>query len=224
MKKPKYRLLSYQLSEEAYTYGGIRPFSIKRLRSILKGDICNTYMMNMPTHMGTHIDCPNHFFNSGKKLSQYNIGDFIFSNPAVIDCPKKRNELVVADDIKRNLKKIIGKDILLLRTGFYKFRPHIRYARENPGIEPGAARFIRERLISLKCIGIDTISVSPYSNRELGRRTHKILLQDYSFNGQPVRIIEDMDLSGNLKNINKVFVVLLFIESVDSAPCAVLAF
>ena len=220
MKKSKYRLLSYPVSVDAYSYGGRKPFNIRQLRSISKGDSCNTFMINMPNHAGTHIDCPNHFFTSGKRLSQYKFHDFIFYNPAVLDCPKKKNELVTIDDIEKNLKKLKGKDVLFLRTGFYKFRADLKYARENPGISPEAALFIRKRLGNIRCIGIDTISVSPYADRELGRRTHKIFLQG----SRSVRIIEDMDLSSNLKGIKSKFVVPLFINGIVSAPCTVVAF
>ena len=220
MKKSKYRLLSYPVSVDTYSYGGKRPFNIKQLRSISKGDSCNTFIMNMPNHVGTHIDCPNHFFDSGKRLSQYKFKDFVFYNPATLDCSKKKNELVTINDIKKNLKTLKGKDILFLRTGFYRFRADLKYARQNPGISPEAALFIRKRVSNIRCIGIDSVSVSPYSNRELGRRTHEIFLQG----SKPVRIIEDMDLSGSLKGIKKVFVVPLFIKGVDSAPCTVLAF
>lgn len=220
MKKSKYRLLSYPVSVDVYSYGGRKPFNIRQLRSISKGDSCNTFMMNMPNHVGTHIDCPNHFFTSGKRLSQYKFKDFVFYNPTVLDCPKKKNELVTVDDIKKNLKKLKGKDILFLRTGFYRFRTDVKYARQNPGISPEAALFIRKRLSNIRCIGIDTISVSPYAARGLGRRTHKIFLQG----SQHVRIIEDMNLSGNLKGIKKVFVVPLFIKGVDSAPSTIIAF
>lgn len=220
MKKSKYRLLSYHISVDAYSYGGEKPFNIRKIRSISKGDSCNTFMMDMPNHVGTHIDCPNHFFNSGKRLSQYKFQDFVFYNPVVLDCPKKKNELVTIDDIERNQKKLKGKDILFLRTGFYRFRADLKYARENPGIDPEVALFIRKRLSNIRCIGIDTISVSPYADRKLGRRTHKIFLQG----SRPVPIIEDMDLSSNLKSIKSVFVVPLFIKGVDSGPCTVVAF
>lgn len=223
-KEKQYKLLSYPLSVDTYGYRGKKPLRIKEVKLISKGDSCNTAMLVFPNHLGTHIDCPNHFFTSGKKLSQYKIEDFIFSNPVILDCPKQENELVTLDDIKGNLKKLKEKDILLLRTGFYRYRSSMKYAVKNPGIDPEAARFIRKNLTSVRCIGVDSISVSPYGNRKIGRETHRIFLQKYSFERQPVCIIEDMDLSGNLMDLKKVFVVPLFIKGVDSAPCTIFAF
>lgn len=223
-KEKQYRLLSYPLSVDTHGYGGEKPLRIKKDKLISRGDSCNASILIFPNHLGTHIDCPNHFFDLGKKLSQYRIEEFIFSNPVTLDCQKRENELVTLDDIRGNLKKLKGKDILLLRTGFYKYRSSIKYARNNPGIDPEAAIFIRKNLSCLKCIGLDSISVSPYGNRKMGRETHRIFLRKHPFKGQPVRIIEDMDLSGNLTDIRKVFVAPLFIKGVDSAPCTVFAF
>ena len=223
-KEKQYKLLSYPLSVDTYGYGGEKSLRIKKDKLISKGDSCNTSVLIFPNHLGTHIDCPNHFFTSGKKLSQYKIEEFIFSKPAILDCPKQENELITLDDIRGNLKKLKEKDILLLRTGFYRYRSSLKYAMKNPGIGPEAARFIRKNLTNVRCIGVDSISVSPYGNRKIGRETHRIFLQKRSFEGQPVCIIEDMDLSGNLMGLKKVFVAPLFIKGVDSAPCTVFGF
>ncbi len=223
-KEKQYKLLSYPLSVNTHGYGGKKTLRIKKDKLISRGDSCNTFRLIFPNHLGTHIDCPNHFFASGKKLSQYKIKDFIFSKPAILDCPKQENELITLDDIRGNLKKLKEIDILLLRTGFYKCRSSIRYATKNPGIDTEVARFIRKNLTNIRCIGIDSISISSYGNRKIGRETHRIFLQKHSFKRQPVCIIEDMDLSGNLMDMKKVFVAPLFIEDVDSAPCTVFAF
>ncbi|MFC1621041.1 cyclase family protein [Candidatus Omnitrophota bacterium] len=215
-----YRLLSYPLSIDTYNYGGSRPFAVKAKRSLLKGDSCNTFILNVPNHLGTHIDCPNHFYARGKKLCQYGIEDFIFSRPVVLECKKSANGLVDENDIKRAFKKLKKADLLLLRTGFHKYKRKSLYGTRNPGISPGAAKFIRARLKNIRCIGIDSISVSPYKNRELGRETHEIFLKAGP-KGDPVCLIEDMDLSENLNGLKEVFVSPLFIEDVDSAPCTV---
>ncbi len=219
--KIKYKLLSYPLSADTYGYGGKKSISIKKDRSVSKGDSCNTFILRLSSHSGTHIDCPNHFYNSGKKIYEYKVENFIFSRPVVLDCPKSANELVSENDIKSNYKRLKCADLMLLRTGFYKYRTTYKYGTENPGIATEAADFIRRSFSNIKCIGIDTISVSPYQNRELGRETHRILLKD-SFRSEPLRLIEDMDLSGRLDRLKKVYVFPLFAKGLDSSPCTVL--
>ena len=218
----RYRLLSYPLTRDTQEYGGKRTVRIKKDKNILKGDSCNTFTLNMPNHIGTHIDCPSHFFESGRKVSQYEIEEFIFSRPFVMDCPKKENELVTAEDIEKMVNKLKNKDILICRTGFYKYRKKDRYALENPGIAPEAAEFIRRKLGNIKCVGIDAISVSPYQNRQLGRETHKIFFKDTFKKSKPIRLIEDMNLSGKLDDLKEVHVFPLLMRSIDSSPCSVL--
>ena len=218
--KNKYRLLSYDLTADTFAYGGQQPFKIKKSKSISNKDSCNTFILDLPNHMGTHIDCPNHFYNSGKMLQDYNIKDFIFLRPVVLECPKSASELVSEDDVKRNYGRLKRADALLLKTGFCRYRGSYKYSIKNPGIAPEAAEFIRRHLGNIKCVGIDTISVSPYQNRRLGRETHRIFFKD-NFENEPVRLIEDMDLSGRLYNLKEVYVFPLFVKGIDSSPCAV---
>lgn len=220
--KNSYRLLSYSLSCDTYGYGGGRPFAIKDSRSISKGDSCNTFILNLPNHLGTHIDCPRHFFDSGKAICDYKIEDFIFSNPVVIDCQKQDNDLITRDDIKRDDEGLRKGDIVLFRTGFSRFRGSERYSTQNPGLDPDTAIFIRTRYPNIRCIGVDTVSISPYQDRKKGREVHRIFLKESPFKGEPVCIIEDMDLSIDIDRLEKIFVAPLFINDVDSAPCTVL--
>lgn len=217
----QHRLLSYKLTSDTYGYGAKRPLTIKQDRAISIGDSCNTFILNLPNHIGTHIDCPNHFFNSGKKVSEYKIKDFIFFRPILLYCTKSANELIIEEDLERNFKRLKRADIALFRTGFYRYRGNFKYSTENPGISPEAAMYMRMKLGNIRCVGIDTISVSPYQSRELGRRTHEIFFKD-SFKNKPPCLIEDMDLSGRLDNLRAVYVVPLLVKDVDSAPCTVI--
>jgi len=220
-KRVKYKLLSYSLDINTHGYDGRKPFTISKSKSISRGDSCNTFFLNLPNHLGTHIDCPNHFYDSGKKVAQYEIEDFIFLRPVILDCLKSDNELVSEIDIKKNYQKLRKADILLLRTGFYKFKKSSKYSIRNPGIAPEAAKFIREFLGNIRCVGIDTVSVSPYQNRILGRETHKIFFKN-NFKSEPIRLIEDMNLSEEMRNLKKIYVFPLLINDIDSSPCTVL--
>ncbi|MFA4991123.1 MAG: cyclase family protein [Candidatus Omnitrophota bacterium] len=216
-----YRMLSYALDVDTPMYGGGHGVRIKASKRISSGDSCNMSIVRLSNHAGTHVDCPNHFYDSGKKISGYKIRDFVFKRPFVLDCQKSPNGLVSAEDIERRVKGLRGADILLLRTGFHRHRGTRKYSAQNPGISPEAAVYIRRNLRGLKCVGIDTISVSPYGNRALGRETHRVFFKK-GFRGEPVRLIEDMDLSGRMDGLKEVHVFPLFMKDVDSSPCAVM--
>lgn len=214
-----YRLLSYPFNEKTPIYGKRYSFQIKKERQIKKNETCNTFMLSFLNHSGTHIDAPRHYFNHGCPVGKLDISELVFYRPFIIDLHQKNDELIVKED----LKKITRCDILLLRTGFYKFRRLDKYIFHNPGISVEAAEFIRREHPYIKAIGIDTISISGFQNRPEGRQAHKILLTRNGYPGKPVLLIEDMNLADYSRLIKKIYVVPLFVEKIDSAPCTVIA-
>ncbi|MEW6482576.1 MAG: cyclase family protein [bacterium] len=120
------------------------------------------------------------------------------------------------------LKGILDCDLLMIRTGFFKFRQSDIYRLNNPGISSLSAEWLRRKHPHIKAIGIDSISVSSFQHREEGRRTHQILLAEQGYPGCPMLLIEDMDLSFNNGKLLKVYVVPLMLEGVDSMPCSVI--
>jgi len=209
-----YKLLSYPLNFQTPLYGNIEPIQIK----IKEQDSIMTARISFSNHSGTHLDAPRHFFKSGRSISDYSIEELIFNSPLLIDCPKKENELITIDD----LKSIRDCDLLLIRTGFYKYRGSEKYRLCNPGISPETAEWIRRNHPAIRAIGIDTISISAFQKREVGRRAHQILLKSNGFPGDPVLLIEDLNLSGEFNKLKKVYAIPLFIEGVDSMTCTVI--
>ncbi len=215
-------LLSYPLEKQTPLFGENPPNVFKKIESIEKGDHCNTALITLFNHNGTHIDTPRHFDENGKNIGDYEIGELVFENPLLIDIPKEDEEAIGIDDILEHESDIQACDLLLMRTGFYKKRDRKSYIDSNPWIDNEAATFLRTQH-NVKAIGIDTISISSYSRLEIGEKTHRILLVKNFHPSEPKLIIEDMKLGGNLKKMKRVFVVPLFLKDVDSAPCTVFA-
>ena len=229
----RYVRLSYDIDEKTPLYPDVSAIVIKQVKEIQKGDSSNTFLMTLPNHAGTHIDAPKHFHGSGRTISEYSIHELIFKNPVVVDCPKGPVEIIEVEDLINSiaLTNLNNCDLLLIRTGFYKYRilsstlesqSFHTYCYENPVLLPSVAKWIRKNHPNIKAIGIDCFSISSYANRELGRETHRILLREDKFTGSSVLIIEDMDLSMNLKTLREVIVAPLYIKGVDSAPCTVI--
>jgi len=220
---PKYLRLSYTLSENSPLYGNTPSIKIKAQRRISEGDTANASIIEMHNHSGTHIDAPKHFWDIGRSISDYKIEELIFSTPVVIDCPKSPGEFIEAGDLKDNAKKLKICDIALFRTGFWKLRGSEVYRTANPGLHPEAADYLRSEFVNIRCIGLDSISVSNISHREIGRKSHRTLLQKGEYESEPVLIIEDMDLSSNeLAGLRSVFVMPLMLEGIDSSTCTVI--
>ena len=168
-------LLSYPLGIKTPLFGMNPPNVFREIESIEKGDHCNSSLITFFNHNGTHIDAPRHFDEKGKKIVDFEIEEFIFESPQLIEIPKEEDETIGTDDMVENESDIQTCDLLLIRTGFHKKRGKKSYVERNPWIDNGAATFLRKQR-NLKAIGIDAVSVSSFSHPDIGEETHRILL------------------------------------------------
>lgn len=220
--KKKYIRLSYEIDEQTPLYPGTPSFSLQEVKKIREGDSCNTSLITMSNHGGTHVDAPRHFFDSGRSISEYKLEELIFRTPQLIDCQKGPEEIIGCEDLEGKIPR--DCDLLLLRTSFYKRRNKDKHAYcfKNPSLSPDAARWIRNNFHNVHAIGIDCISVSRHGLKDPGRETHRILLQANGFDGPPVLILEDVDLSTGINGLKQVMVVPFYVTGIDSAPCVII--
>ncbi|MEM4495053.1 MAG: cyclase family protein [Candidatus Caldarchaeum sp.] len=188
-------------------------------KQIAKGDSSNTFFIKLLNHIGTHVDAPYHFDPHGRKISSYKAEELVFEKPLLIDVDKEVGELITASDLERHGKPLQHSDLLLIRTGFQRYREKDpeAYMKRGPCLSAEAASFLRQ-FINLRALGVDMISISSPMRREEGREAHRRLLVGRSF-----LIIEDMDLIGKPNVFKRVVVAPLIVDEVDSAPCTVLA-
>ncbi|MDD5436315.1 MAG: cyclase family protein, partial [Candidatus Omnitrophica bacterium] len=157
----KFMQLSYGIDEGSPLYPGTPPLKVGKVKEIRKGDPCNTFLVTLSNHLGTHIDMPNHFSDSGKGAKYYPANKLACKDPVIIDCPKRPGGIIGLEDMTA-LKKEKKADAVLIRTGFYKYRSSDVgiYCEENPCLSPAAADWLRKNLRNLKIFGIDSISIS----------------------------------------------------------------
>jgi len=213
-------LLSHKLSSSTPSYDDGPRLSLAPHKQIEWGDSSNSYLVTLPNHIGTHIDAPRHFDPAGKAVADFDISRFVFSRPLILDLPKPPEGLIIEDDLAQLTKKNMDVDLLLIRTGFQRFRetdPEV-FMKRGPCLSGGAAKHIIENLPRLRCLGVDMISVSSPASRAEGREAHRHLLV-----GRDFFIVEDMDLLDKPLHLKRVWVVPLLIEGVDSSPCTVFA-
>jgi kynurenine formamidase len=169
-------------------------------------------------HLGTHIDVPKHFIRNGISLSDFEDSFWFFNNVQVIDIPCDSGRLIEFSEVEN---KIIDKEkieLLLIRTGYEKYRTDEKYWRDNPGISSDCAEKIISEFPKLRGVGFDFISLTSYNFRDEGKQAHYNLLK----NNLPFIIIEDMKLSVAPKGeIDNLIISPLFIENADGAPVSV---
>lgn len=208
----QYVLLSHIIRQDMPSYGN-RDKVIIRVNSCIRGgetanSSCWIFSNN---HIGTHIDVPRHFSDEGMRTFDYEIGDYVFNHPYLLDLQCEFSHLICEEDLK-NAAIPEDVDLLLFRTGMEKYRTiSDAYWNCNPGISSDLPVYLREKYSNLRCIGFDFISVTAWQHRSEGRLAHKNLLAPIEGN-RPIWAIEDMSLAQVIAPLEQVTVAPLLVE------------
>tara|TARA_B100000959_G_scaffold198667_1_gene207808 strand:+ start:15358 stop:16014 length:657 start_codon:yes stop_codon:yes gene_type:complete len=210
--------LSHPLSPATPAYGRTTGMSVETASAIEHGDSSNTQRWTLSNHLGTHVDAPRHFVESGKNINDYDASFWRFTHPYLVEVQAMVGELLGPDQLRGKLSR--NCDLLLIRTGFEDKRNSESYWSENPGLHPDLADWLKENHRAVRAVGIDTISISSWSDRQTGRLAHRSFLGG----DNPIVLIEDMKLSAFVESIREVVVAPLIVEGADGAPCTVFGF
>lgn len=212
--------LSYRLDGYIPVYGNARErLNVKRIKYLARGDSCNTFIFEMGNHWGTHIDAPGHFFSGAQVIADYPAHELIFKHPCIVNIRLKKDMIIGVGDIKDKVDK--RHDIVLLKTGFGRFRGSKKYSVESPLVSAQIGLWLRAERKNVRAVGLDFVSLSSLRDRAMGRSAHRAFLNPEG-KGRPVLIIEDMNLNANLGGLKAVWVAPLLVKGIDSAPCTVL--
>ena len=213
--------LSYPIHTNTPIYGNAEPFLSVPVRSINDGDICNTQRWTLTNHLGTHIDFPRHFVENGITFKNYPPDFWICRNLGVIDLSPVLPEYIITPENLHMDTLPHDLELLFIKTGFSRFRQDPSYVFNNPVFVPGIASALRKQCPHLRIFGFDTISLSSWTNRSLGREAHKAFLD----HDNPILILEDVDLSAvdQKTDILQVIVAPLAVYEADAAPCLILS-
>ena len=212
------------------TYGNRNRFEQVKKSDISKGDIANDTAISTTVHIGTHIDMPYHFYNDGQTIEDFDVDFWIFEKKEIlfIELKIKNKELIIKDELINELEKIknnsplstFNYQLLIVKTGICHKRDKKEFWEQNYGFHPDIAKYLRDNFPNIKIFGFDSISVSSWQNRTLGRIAHKTFLDPQ----KPILLLEDMNLCNVNKNINfdEIIVSPLRISKCDGLPCTVL--
>ena len=211
--------LSYILDEQTPTYGNRNNFKQIKKSDISNGDIANDITIATTVHIGTHIDMPYHFYEDGQTIEDYNADFWRFTNPLFIEI--QQDDLIINEKLIERLKAIKDNsyDILIVKTGICNIRDEEKFWKENYGLHGNIYDFLIANFPTIRVIGFDSISVSSFTNRMLGRESHKKILDPK----KPILILEDMDLRNINENtkLKEIIVSPLRISKCDGLPCTV---
>lgn len=172
---------------------------------------------------------PYHFHSNGQTIEDYDAGFWIFSQKEILFVELKidNKELIIKDELINELKKvknnsqfsILNSQLLIIKTGICHKRDEDIFWSHNFGFHPDVYDFLKEHFPDIRIIGFDSISISSFQNRMLGREAHKRFLNP----DNPILILEDMDLRAVDKNtkFKKIIISPLRIKECDGLPCTV---
>lgn len=216
------RYLSFPYSTCVPVYGNAEAnMEIDSIKDIAKGDSCRTYRFTMENHWGTHVDAPAHFFLHGRRIAEYDPAYFLFERVQVVEISAEPGQLLRSEDFPCTVSP--DTELLLIKTGWSRYRGQALYSKENPGLHPDLGMWLRQNFTNLRAVGMDFVSISSYVNRDMGREAHRAFLNPEG-QGTPLLLIEDMDLSTDLTGLIRVWLAPLMAAELDSAPCTILGF
>jgi arylformamidase len=212
--------LSHPYSESTPSYGNRDRVKITPNSAISAGQTANSSCWIFTNnHIGTHVDVPFHFDPEGRQIMDFSPVEWVFKNVALVEIPCEDAHLIdVYDFAQFSLNPDI--DLLLIRTGFEKFRNTDQYWNNNPGIAPALANYLRQAFPNLRCIGFDFISITSWQHRDTGRASHVEFLRP-SDKQQPLLAIEDMSLNKITGSIDWVIVAPLLVEDGNGSPVTI---
>lgn len=212
--------LSHTLSSDTPTYGNRNTFDIIKKSDIGKGDIANDSYISTTTHIGTHIDMPYHFYDNGQTIEDFDADFWVFNKPLIVNIEQEDN--IIYEELIDRLSKIedIGYDILIVNTGIEKKRSTDEFWERNFGFHSNIYDYLIENFPSIRVLGFDSISISSFSDRMLGREAHKRFLNPH----KPILLLEDMRLQELTHKITKIIALPLRIEKCDGLPCTIIGF
>jgi arylformamidase len=216
--------LSHKLSENTPFYEGLAKPSLERVYDLSLGDTCNSFYFRSSNHCGTHVDGPWHFNAAGRKISDYDINELVFYRPAILDVPMEPAHLIEPGDLLGITGLDRKCDILLLRTGFGKYRSEPKkYVEDAPGFSRAAADYVLRELPDLRALAVDFISLAALKHMEEGCEAHRVFLGCPGYSDRTVLLIEDASLPQDLGVPGRIILAPWFFEGLDSSPCTLLA-
>lgn len=222
--------LSHIIDKSTLTYGNRNVFNIEKKSSIIKGDIANDSFISTTVHIGTHIDMPFHFYEDGQTIEDFDAKFWIFQQKEIlfVELIIDNGKLIIKDKLINELEKaknnspfsILHFQLLIVKTGICHKRDKREFWEKNYGFHPDIAYYLRENFPNIKIFGFDSISISSWQDRKLGRAAHKAFLDPKN----PILLLEDMNLCEVNKDtkFKEIVIAPLRIAKCDGLPCTVL--
>ena len=195
------------IQEGMVTFPGDPPFQIKPFFQRNKGDPFDLALMSVGTHLGTHVDPPEHYLDGGSTVDEIPL-EILVGPGVVLDMRGKSQvdrkaleEAPLGDHVRVLFKTDNGPR--LLQSSFHEDFVHLT--------EDGA-RYLVEQNVCL--VGNDYLSIERYQNP--GAPVHHILLEAGAL------VVEAVNLLEIPPGPYEIFCLPVKIKGADGAPARIL--
>jgi len=167
----------------------------------------NETVIEMGSHMGTHIDAPYHFISDGKRLHEIPL-ELLIGRATVFEIPGVRSIGV------KELTSLSwnGVERVLFKTENSKHWQDGAFYENFVYLEPDGAEFLVDRGIRL--VGIDYLSIEKF--KAARHLTHLTLLS------KNIVVIEGLDLSRVSQGDYTIYALPLNLRDTDGGPTRVI--
>jgi arylformamidase len=194
------------LSEAMPIWPGTRPLNFQQVSFLPQGDMANSHVLDIPNHLGTHMDAPYHFVQEGKKIDELPLE--VACGPAQLIYIPTEGEISLEEIQQAGIRPETKR--LLIRTKNSENTWWTEPFRESFGhLSTEAAEYLAG--LGLQLIGIDYLSVSGYNTNEVA--VHEAIL------GNNIWIIEGLVLRDLAAGIYELYCLPLKLAGLDGAPC-----
>ena len=217
--------LSYQISKDMPVYPGSPSEDITFVESMDSGSCCNTSIIHHYIHAGTHIDAPYHFDNDGCTIDELPIESFLYEFPVFIDCPLSKSGLITRAHIE-SISNARKADILILNTGYSANRKDAAvYCDDFPALSEEAALYVRNELLNVKALAIDTLSIeSAIGGPANNFPVHRSLLDGKRSKERTLIIFEDVNTAALYrKKVHRIYGFPLRLKGFEGSPVTIVA-
>jgi len=185
-------------------YPGDPGAEIVSATQISAGDIANISLLKLGSHVGTHVDAPRHFLDSGDPVDRISL-DTLVGPARVLDITSASSTI---EREQLECAGLEGTSRVLLKTSNSSLWKSDVFSKEYVSLSGPAADYLVELGVAL--VGIDYLSIEKFRSEDF--HVHNSLL------GAGVIVLEGIDLSEVEAGDYDLVCLPLKLRDADGAP------
>lgn len=164
--------LSHPFGDKVPLWPYFADVKIERMHYHAKSGVLSQ-IITTTMHCTTHADSPAHVFEGGMFTDEIPL-DCYYGTGVAVSIPKKKWELITAEDLENARPKIEKGDMVMVNTGWHHYySDSVQYFCYSPGMGREAGEWFVEK--GIKCLGVDQQALDHPFHTTIGPHGPKVL-------------------------------------------------